>query len=113
LILIPLKKAYGNQISEQIRCQKLSRTESRLTKASIASYQRDNLPTGICETKSIPRGADSPESAGLLGSVTGFMSDDGIGIVLIFCSAKTQFLLASGPIVYSTRSVIVKIQTIP
>ena len=38
-MLMPLKNASGSQISEQTECQKLSRTESRLMKASTLSTQ--------------------------------------------------------------------------
>src|SRR4051812_15200721 len=38
-ILMPLKNASGSQISEQMRCQKLSRTESAETNASTLSNQ--------------------------------------------------------------------------
>src|SRR3984957_19385972 len=38
-ILMPLKNASGSQSSEQIECQKLSRTESLLMNASTVSNQ--------------------------------------------------------------------------
>src|SRR5580693_7522486 len=71
LMTIPLKNAYGNQISEQIRCQKLSRTDNRLTNASILSYNRDSRPIGIRE-------AIGGSKTG--SRVFGLTSLDGIGI---------------------------------
>src|SRR5262249_13197687 len=44
---MPLKNAYGSQMKEQTRCQKLSRTERPLTKAS----RRSNQLRGRCVTR--------------------------------------------------------------
>src|SRR4051812_29961301 len=57
---MPLKKASGSQIREQIEFQKLSRTLRRLTKASTRSKRVLGSSPGRCSSSGVGVGADFP-----------------------------------------------------